>query len=102
MSNQFTDELRLTTVPLISGHIRGVLVLLEKHSDSRDQQRAFVEALAGFAANCLEHADHEKLVADSASSLLLPEQLYRYLCLCCRAFFTDVSRIIVYRRFAGF
>ncbi|WP_271271325.1 PDC sensor domain-containing protein [Aliamphritea hakodatensis] len=68
LSNQFADELRLTAVPLISGHIRGVLVLLEKHSDSRDQQRAFVEALAGFAAHCLEHADHEKRVTDSASS----------------------------------
>ncbi len=68
LASQFPDDIRLTTVPLISGHVRGVLVLLEKHTDNRDQQRAFVEALAGFAASCLENADHEKQASDISPS----------------------------------
>lgn len=68
LAKQFSADLRLTAVPLVSGHVRGVLVLLEAQGESRDQHRAFVEALAGFAANCLENADHEKTVADSAPS----------------------------------
>lgn len=72
LGKQLPANTRVLAVPLISGHIRGVLVLLESAgepepaADNRDlssadvaseQQQAFVEALAGFAASCLGRAE---------------------------------------------